>query len=87
MKTRIYATPAVKGLGIKLTMGERLVFAVTLCSKHDTLIQCWLNVGPASQTMDQYQPKLNQSIFFAGPLCGESEIIQPSIFNNPLTAK
>ena len=37
--------------------------------------------------MDQYQPKLSQGIFFAGPHCGQSEIIQPSMYISPLTAK
>ena len=37
-------------------------------SKHDTLSQCWFNVGPASQTVINIKPTLDQCLTFVGVL-------------------
>ena len=37
-------------------------------SKHETLNQCWVNVGPASQTVPNIYPALIQRILLLGPL-------------------
>ena len=39
---------------------------VSLASKHDTLTQCWFNVGPPSTTSDNIEPTLGQQVVFAG---------------------
>ena len=41
----------------------------TFNDKHETLIQCWFNVGPASETVGQHLINIGS----ASGVCGESE--------------
>ena len=55
---------------IEPTLGERLVFAgpCTMCTpcKHETLSQCWIDVGSASQTVGQYQTNIDLTFDLTG---------------------
>ena len=40
--------------------------ASALPNKHETLNQCWLNVGPASKTMGQHSANIGSRVCWAG---------------------